>query len=178
MRAILTEDVEEKRVALLPGGFKPPHKGHFEALKHIIDAHECTEAYVFIGNKDRDGITPAQSEMIWNIYGDNIDNVDVHAEISDVTPVKSVYEYADEHRDSRLFIGAGEEDMKRYAWFEKHADEYPNVELVPIPPKFGRISGTETRQKIHDKAEDAMDFIPRLKHWSDTDRVARIVGLR
>ena len=168
MASVLMENVNT-RVALLPGGFKPPHKGHFEALKHIIDTHACSKAVVFIGNKDRDGITASQAEMIWNIYGDNIADVDVDVRISEVTPVKSVYEYADEHRNDDLFIGAGVLDMRRYDWFKKHEDEYPNVSLVEIPDQFGRISGTEVREKIHNKSDDVLEFIPKLHDHDDVE---------
>ena len=145
---LVTENIVDG-VAILPGGFKPPHKGHFEALKHIINENQASAAIVYIGKPDRDGITADQSKQIWDIYANYI-NVPVTAIISEVTPVKSVYEYADENKNIPLFVGAGEEDMKRYAWFEKNKDDFPLVNLVPIPPQFGRISGTETRKNLSD----------------------------
>ena len=177
MHNILFEQEEEGRVALLPGGFKPPHKGHFQALRHIIDSHNATSAVVFIGTGERDGITADQSRRIWEIYAGYI-GIPVRIEVSDVTPVRSVYEYADEHKNRHLFVGAGAEDMKRYAWFEKHADEFDKVELVSIPPQFGRISGTEIRQKIINNDEDALDFVPDIIHWSIKDNIANILNIK
>ena len=47
------EDQEQKveTVALLPGGYKPPTKGHFNALKYLIQ--DADRAVVFIGNKEQ-----------------------------------------------------------------------------------------------------------------------------
>lgn len=176
MQSLLTEDVHNG-VALLPGGFKPPHKGHFEALKHIINENQASAAIVYIGKPDRDGITADQSKQIWDIYSNYI-NVPVTAIISEVTPVKSVYEYADENKNIPLFVGAGEEDMKRYAWFEKNKETFPNVHLVAIPPQFNRISGTDTRKKIQDNDLESLNFIPDQVHWTDKDVIYKdILGL-
>tara|TARA_Y100000310_G_scaffold337282_1_gene423957 strand:+ start:448 stop:1038 length:591 start_codon:yes stop_codon:yes gene_type:complete len=159
MSNILCEDIGQESIALLPGGFKPPHKGHFAALIDVISKAGATSAIVYVGKGVRGDITAEQSERIWNIYIKHID-VPVAVEIAEVSPVKSVYEFADLNLDKRLFVAAGEEDMKRYAYFEKNKETYPLVKLVPIPPKFGRISGTETREKIQSGAHDALEFVP------------------
>ena len=174
-KQFLTENVSSG-VALLPGGFRPPHKGHFEALRHMITENGAESAIVFLGKKERDGFTVDQSKAIWEIYTGYI-NAPVDVIISEVTPVKSVYEYADVNRDMPLFVGAGLEDMNRYSWFEKNAADFPLVKLVPIPPQFGRISGTDTRQKIIDNDPDALSFIPDEIHWSDKDKIADILGI-
>ena len=171
----LTE-ADREGVAILPGGFKPPHKGHFAALEHINE-NNAAAAIVFIGKKERGGITAEQSKAIWDIYGKYL-NVPVTVAISDVTPVKDVYDYADTSRDTPLFIGAGEEDMARYSWFEKHKDDFPLVNLVAIPPQFGRISGTDTRKMIQDNDLESLNFIPDKVHWSDKDIIYReVLGL-
>ena len=159
LNSLVTEQTVES-VAILPGGFKPPHKGHYEALKHIIDLYDATKAVIFIGNKERDGITADQSKNIWTLYGETLDGIDVEVYISDVTPVKSVYEYADENKDKQIYVGAGINDMRRYDYFNKNKDVYSHVTVVQIPDKFGRISGTATREKLQNNTEDAFDFIP------------------
>ena len=37
-------EAERTGVAILPGGFKPPHKGHFEALRHIVNQNNAAAA--------------------------------------------------------------------------------------------------------------------------------------
>ena len=42
------EDMETRvdRVALLPGGFKPPTKGHFNALRYLLDDADSDLSFV------------------------------------------------------------------------------------------------------------------------------------
>ena len=170
-------EAERTGVAILPGGFKPPHKGHFEALRHIVNQNNAAAAVVFIGKKDRDGITAEQSKAIWDIYGKYV-GVPVTVAVSQITPVKDVYEYAEEVKDRPIFVGAGEEDMARYSYFEKNKETFPNVSLVAIPPQFGRISGTDTRKKIQDNDLESLNFIPDQVHWTDKEVIYKdILGL-
>ena len=171
LRTLIYEESGD-RVAILPGGFKPPHKGHFEALKYIIDTYRCTSAIIYIGSGERDGITAQQSLQIWKLYERHI-GVPTEVLLADVTPVKSVYEYTDENKHKEIFVGAGEEDQGRYAWFEKHKDEFGHVTVVPIPPQFGRISGSATREKLQ---KGIIDFVPDDAR-EDEDKVAAILGL-
>ena len=163
------------RVVILPGGFKPPHKGHFEALKYLINKHQATKAMVYIGKSVRDNITAEQSQAIWNIYKKHLP-VDTQVEISPVTPVKSVYDYVDMHLSVPIAVGAGEEDQDRYSFFQKNANKYSNVSVVPIPPQFGRISGTATRTKIAQHASDALNFVP-AEASSDIGSIKEILGI-
>ena len=105
-------------IAILPGGFKPPTKGHYNALIHLLS--DASEGIVFIGNKDRDGITAEQSKKIWEVYAKTLGKP-VSIEISQITPVKSVYDYADANTSRLIKVGAGakDEDIKRYSYFEK-----------------------------------------------------------
>ena len=55
-------------IALLPGGFKPPHAGHYAVAKYLSQKSEA-EVLVRVGAKERDSITQAMSIKIWGIYG-------------------------------------------------------------------------------------------------------------
>ena len=82
-------------IALYPGAYKPPHKGHFTVVKRLLDGNHNGVVYdidnylqagekalkgdkvksqkvdkvvVFIGGNTRNGITPEHAETIWNIY--------------------------------------------------------------------------------------------------------------
>ena len=46
------ENVET--IAVLPGGFKPPTNGHFQALENLLQ--NADKGVVFIGKSPRDGI--------------------------------------------------------------------------------------------------------------------------
>jgi hypothetical protein len=163
-------------VIILPGGFKPPHKGHFKALQCLASQAHATSGIVYIGKSTRDGIAPEQSLQIWNIYK-NYFTIPIDVLISPVTPVKSVYEFCDLNPQNTIYVGAGEEDQDRFSYFQKNKDRYSYVNIVSIPPQFGRISGTETRKKIAANTEDAMYFIPDQLSQEDSDKIKKILGL-
>lgn len=172
----LLEDAASKSVVILPGGFKPPHKGHFKALEYLIKGAAADQAIVYIGKSPRDNITPEQSLQIWNIYKSYF-TIPIDVLISPVTPVKSVYEFCDLNPQNTIYVGAGEEDQDRFSYFQKNKDRYSYVNIVSIPPQFGRISGTETRKKIAANMEDAMYFIPDQLSQEDSDKIKKILGL-
>ena len=147
-------------VALLPGGFKPPTKGHYNAFKYLLEG--AGEGIVFIGKKDRDGITAEQSKKIWEVYAKTLGKP-VSVEIAQISPVKSVYDYADANTDKVIKVGAGakDEDIKRYAYFDKNKEKYPLVEVKKIPIQSGGISGTLTRRLIGEDLDEALKyFVP------------------
>jgi len=147
-----------KTVAILPGGFKPPHKGHFSALNYLLD--EADSGVVFVGKNERDGINAEQSKKIWEIYKTHL-RKPVEIIIADKTPVASTYEYVDAHPNENIIVGAGPQDEKRFSYFKNNIDKYPLVKIVNIPPMYNRISGTAIRQKICKKDRLAVDcFVP------------------
>ena len=117
MRNVLFE--RQGSIVLYPGGFKPPHKGHFEALKYLQSKFDGQLGVVFIGAPEREGVTAQHSQKIWEIYGNYLE-FPIETEISPISPVKSVYDYADEHKNEMIIVGAGEEDMARYNYFNKN----------------------------------------------------------
>ena len=171
------EDMETRveRVALLPGGFKPPTKGHFNAMKYLLD--DADRGVVFIGGKEREGITPEHSEQIWNIYSKYIDK---EIEVIHVpNPVKAVYDFADANLDKTLLVGAGEkdEDVKRYKYFQDNVENYPYVNVVKIPMQEEGISGSETREIIQRDVHDAIEyFVPEEVSNEDRDQIKDILA--
>ena len=171
------EDMETRvdRIALLPGGFKPPTKGHFNALRYLLD--DADRGVVFIGGKEREGITPEQSERIWNIYSKYVDKP---VEVMYVpNPVKAVYDFADANLDKTLLVGAGEknEDVKRYKYFQDNVEKYPYVNVVKIPMQEEGISGSETREAIQQDIDDALDyFVPEDVSIEDRDQIKAILA--
>tara|TARA_R100001129_G_scaffold176258_3_gene150006 strand:- start:219 stop:758 length:540 start_codon:yes stop_codon:yes gene_type:complete len=171
------EDMETRvdRIALLPGGFKPPTKGHFNALRYLLD--DADRGVVFIGGKEREGITPEQSERIWNIYTKYVDKpVEV---VYVPNPVRAVYDFADNNLDKTLLVGAGEkdEDVKRYKYFLDNVEKYPYVNVVKIPMQEEGISGSDTRKMIQQDIADALDyFVPDNVSIEDRDQIKAILA--
>lgn len=155
-------------VAILPGGFKPPTKGHYNAFKYILQ--DADRGVVFIGKKERDGITADQARDIWEVYSRYLGKP-IEVAIAGITPVKSVYDFADENKDVKIIVGAGDkdEDVKRYEYFIKNVEKYPLVQVVKIPIQSEGISGTRTRALITSDIDQAIEyFVP--EEINETDK--------
>lgn len=170
-----------KIVAIYPGGFKPPTKGHFKAFKYLIE--QATSGIVYIGKSERENITADQSFKIWNIYKDYF-NKPVHIEISAISPVRSVCDYVDQNladNDITSFIvGAGSKgnDVSRFRYFEKNIEKYAKVQIAQIPIQENNISGTKTRELINNKDNNALNyFVPECLSKEDKNKVARVLNL-
>ena len=169
------QEQQHEAVALMPGGYKPPTKGHFGAFMYMLE--EADRGVVVIGNKDRDGITAEQSKAIWEIYAKHAGKP-VEVVLAPTSPVKTVYDFADENLDKRVIVGAGakDEDVKRYAYFEKNPEKYPLVQVVKIPIQAEGISGTKTRALITQDLDEAVNyFAPPELSESDKDAVKAVL---
>ena len=63
----ILKEVEDGITVLLPGGFKPPHEGHYQLAKGYAEMPQVKEVVILIGPKDRDGITVEDSQKIWKM---------------------------------------------------------------------------------------------------------------
>lgn len=174
-----------KIVAIFPGAFKPPHKGHFEALNKLME--NATEGIVYIGNLDRDNITAEQSFKIWNIYKKYF-NKPVNIEISAISPVESTYKYVDRNLDDNNFnsfkVGVGNKggDVSRYKSFKTNTEKYARVEVVELDIEGGGISGTLTRELLINKDNKALDYLVpdclnKEENKEDKNKVRKILDL-
>jgi hypothetical protein len=162
-------------VAIFPGGFKPPTKGHFEALNEFLK--QADRGVIFIGKSPRDGITQEQAYQIWSIYAPYISKpVEVYK--SEITPVKSTYDYAQNNPNINIIVGAGPEDGERYNSFRNNPDKYPNVRIVDIKESGGGVRGTTTRERIMSKDPSVIDFfVPETIKQTDKERIKKILDI-
>jgi hypothetical protein len=158
------------KVALLPGGFKPPHLGHYNMAKYLADFAD--NVIVRIGSKERDGIGPELALEIFNYY--KASDPDSRAQKLTISlaqaasPVKDVYDFVEKiaPEGSELILGIGEKDAKdgRYNSIPKFAEPRnikAKIELVP--PQAGGISGTRMREIIkNNNKEEFFKFIPEF----------------
>lgn len=158
-------------VVILPGGFRPPHKGHFDALQFLLTQSGAKEAKVFVGRADRDGITQDQSVKIWNIYKKYVPaNVEIIPVMGvdkserTATPLSMTYDFIQDNKAGfkHFYVGAGQEDLARFKGLEKDRVKYANTTVIAIPPQYGRISGTDVRKQISNKESNALEFVPAV----------------
>jgi hypothetical protein len=145
------------KIALLPGGFKPPHEGHYNMAKWLSANTDADKTIIFVGPKERDGITQAMSLKLWELYTQNDPKLEVRS--AGVSPVKDVYDFIEQEatKGSTVYLGMGEKDSsdQRYANIRKFAEPKGiTFETKLVPPQAGGVSGTEMRGfiKMNDKA--------------------------
>jgi hypothetical protein len=162
-------------VSIFPGGFKPPTRGHFEAMKELL--RNSDRGIIFIGKSPRDGIDQEMSYQIWSIYAPYLPKpVEVYK--SGITPVKSTYDFAIDNPNVNIIVGAGPDDSERYNSFIKNKEKYPLVDIVNIKETGGGVRGTTTREKILSKDPTAIEFfVPEIIKETDRERIKKILGI-
>ena len=141
-----------KKIALLPGGFKPPHAGHYNMAKWLATNTDADSVVIRVGSKEREGITREISLALWDLYIKDDENIIVKASIAN-SPVRDVYDFIEQEapEGSTVYLGMGEKDIndKRFANIGKFA-EPRNIKFktVLVPPQAGGISGTQMREFI------------------------------
>ena len=180
------------KVALLPGGFKPPHLGHYNMAKYLADFAD--NVIVRIGSKEREGIGPELALEIFNYY--KASDPDPRAQKLTISlaqaasPVKDVYDFVElEAKDGDIlsFI-KGEKDSEdpRFARIPTYAEKFGKnitTKSINISNKTDRkgypVSGTWMRGYI--KKNNFQDFRTGLpKHLSaeqENEAWAIVIGL-
>ena len=159
----ILEQEQKKTVALYGGGFKPPHKGHFEVVERALSEYpQIDEFIIYVGSGTRDGIAQAESLLVWDIYKKYLP---LKVKIEPVnTPITSIYDYIKNHQDENIIwvIGAREgkdDDFIEMGKRTKGLGKYENVELAPIVTTLD-TSGTEARKALKKGQEAFNAFIP------------------
>ena len=180
IKGLLPEEEKKKVVAVYGGGFKPPTSGHFEVVKQALKENpEIDEMIILIGGKPRNGITPDESILIWDIYKQYLP-FKVEVKYTSVPPIKGIYNYAKEHPDEEVLfiIGAregNEEDFKDIASRTKSLDKYPNLNLRTIVTQGG-VSGTAARNASKISIDKFKPFVPSELSDEELEQVYNIVA--
>jgi len=191
-KEVMLEQESGKTIGIHPGGFKPPHAGHFLGAKHLLDSG-ADEVIVIVSPKSREGystdkkktieINADQSLKLWQLYikangiGDRMSVM-----ISDKgTPVASVYDYLETlNNEETVFLGKGEKDKKdtRFDRAQSFADKRDlglSIEMINTPMFGGGISGTEMREIIaNNDFKSFAKYIP-LKNLKDKKKAWSIM---
>lgn len=162
-------------IGLFPGGFKPPHKGHFHIAQEL--AKQVDVVMVLIGPKVRDGIDASDSRQIWEIYRKYI-NKPVALVESKISPISDVYTFAKENKDTyqKILVTTSETETDRYNSFQKNKVKYGNVEVFPVDVVSTldgkKVSGSDIRTSELNSTE----WIPQLLSKEDKQKVLQILS--
>jgi len=162
------EVLDSADIALLPGSFKPPHKGHLSLAQEY--AKEADKLIILISNPQKDVrqlpsgdvIVPEMSKEIWEMYlsKSGIQNAEVVISPSP-SPIGAVYGFLDDLHKSgqptKVILGTstkGGDEKGKYSAISKYQGTNLDVASSPLPPM-------ETDQgEIH--ASDMRDAVDRM----------------
>lgn len=146
-----------EKYGIIPGGYKPPHAGHYNMAIWLATNTDADKIIIKIGSKARDGVTREESIKLWDLYKDSDPNpASKKLEIlpsENPSPVTDAYEFIDKiaPEGSLVYLGLGEKDEadKRFNNVYKYAEPRNiQVEKIFIPTQAGGVSGTQMREYI------------------------------
>lgn len=173
--------------ALYPGAFKPPHRGHFDVVKNLLRGTHNGKLYtqddieksgqaalsgesdkiepidkvvIFIGAKDRNGISTKESLAIWEIYKKYLGNVEFYYEAAN--PMQNASAYAKKRPNEKFYAITGirgEEDMidlRRISSFKNRENTQGLIISAP-----GGTRATDLRSAVlSGNLDNVRDFFP------------------
>ena len=178
IRPLLEEDVRE--IAVYGGGFKPPTIGHFEVVKTAMEKNPNIDKFIIlIGGKKRDGVTPEDSLLIWDIYKQYLP-VKTEIKLSSKPPIQAVYNYAKEHPEEQVLfvIGAregNENDFSDIAKRTKSVDNYPNLKVETVITQGG-ASGTAARNAAKTDISKLKPLLPKEISDEEVETIYNLIS--
>ena len=149
------EIAKEPGIAFYPGGFKPPHKGHFAAAQALAAKPYITQVNVLIGRGERGGINAEQSKAIWDLYLKAQPNPKIKVEISkEKSPIKDIYRWFADDLNRKAYVAAAAKEADDLGYFEGLKDAYGDrVQEEIVDDQFvdndgDRVSGSDFRSTI------------------------------
>lgn len=191
-------------IALYPGAYKPPHRGHFEVVKSLLNGNYKGKAYdvddyieagqklmagnfepvqkinkviVFIGGGVRNGISPEESKQVWEIYSKYLSNVEVI--VGDKNPMVAAKEYAKAQPSDEFYAVTGvrsEEDFPDLRRITTFKNRENVTGLALTAPSAGDVRATNFRKAIlGGNLDDIRDFFPEQLAREDIMKAVNIL---
>jgi len=195
----------KRTVAVVPGAFKPPHRGHLEMVKHY--SNKADHVYVFISKLPRGSADKGEAEVdfeqskaIWNLYVEaaaGLGNVTVMQSPSEnASPMGAAIEFAQnednnpnmaQYGDEIIFAASDKPDNKgcpdyeRFKAVEKYVRDGATMANTKdyACPVFGDYSATIFRQALFQRDIDTMKrYLPEEIVFDGlTSDVLRVLNL-
>ena len=151
------ENTSPQTVAIVPGAYKPPHKGHLDmVIKYLagegLSVPKADKVIVIISKPTKAGrylpngteVGTRESLSLWNQLIGGMPGVDVQISEHHASPINAGYELVGEGTEipagTNIILGASQkgDDWKRWSGAEKYVSETLNLidpESSAVPPK-------------------------------------------
>ena len=197
---IVTSDEPElvQTVAVFPGSFKPPHKGHMAVVEYLADRFDKVIVFVSDPKKAeniRMNLPASKSAEIFNIYIAEAGLADkAVAQASSLpTPIAAAFGYAVQERfdpPAKVYFATSEKDADRYpqTTLDKQAVKNPtlrslhSITLPAITGPQGVVSAKQLRAIIantdmsrEEKRDELVNYLPDYLDNSSIDMLMNIL---
>ena len=169
-----------KIIAAYGGGFKPPTKGHFEVVKKAIENNpEIDEFIIYVGSKERNGVSQAESILIWDIYSKYLP-MKVKIEPAQ-SPIGDVIRLGKNNPEDEVYFVIGgregrQDDFDDIANRTKNIElAYPNMKVKVITTQDKTMSGTNARKAVKLSSDDFIPFLPDELTSTEEEEVFNIL---
>ena len=115
----LLEAEDKQTIALFPGAFKPPHKGHFDVVQKLLKAAD--QVVVLVSPKMRDGVSADESIAVWNLYKTKFSGP-VEIRVAAESPVSETYDVVKNNPDTDFIVAFGKGEESRFKSMEANAN--------------------------------------------------------
>tara|TARA_R110000851_G_scaffold190919_1_gene341608 strand:- start:1980 stop:3725 length:1746 start_codon:yes stop_codon:yes gene_type:complete len=177
-------------IALYPGAFKPPHRGHFNVVKSLLDGSysgaiydkdnykekgtdilggsdgekpEIDKVIIFVGGGERNGITKDEAMSIWQIYAQKLGNVEILD--GQKNPMFAAKDYAQANPDTPFAAITGIRGDADFVDLRRITTfkNAPNVKgLAFAAAPDSKVRATDFRKSILDgNLDQIIDFFPK-----------------
>ena len=176
-------------IALYPGAFKPPHRGHFNVVKSLLDGSYNGTVYtkddyqdkasklftelskdkpkidkvvIFIGGGERNGIDKDEATHIWEIYAKHLGNVEIVD--GQKNPMFAAKDYARENTNDEFVAVTGIRGEEDFVDLRRVTtfNNVDNVQGLALASKPGSgVRATDFRKSIlAGNLDQIIDFFP------------------
>jgi len=183
LEGLLPEN-KNKIVALYGGGFKPPIGGHFEVVDEALKQYpEIDELIILVGSGERNGISQAESILIWDIYKNYLSSKILIQPSK--SPIGDIYKFAKDNPQDIIYwiIGrrdGAEDDNKdiadRAKGLENNPEKYNNIDLKIITTQDEGMRGRNSRTAAKKGKAYFTPFLPNVLSKEDKEMVFNIVS--
>jgi cytidyltransferase-like protein len=144
---------DKTTIGIFPGAFKPPHKGHFDVVKKLLQ--KVDQVVVLVSPKTRDGVTADESVAVWELYKKYLDGP-VEIRVAGVTPVGEAYDVVKNNPDTDFVLAFGKNEIDRF----KNMIKNPNATIFDAGEVEG-VNATGLRDVLKKNDQDKIiKYIP------------------
>jgi len=171
-----------KTVAVVPGAYKPPHKGHLDMVRKY--AETADEVVVIISKPTKQGrylpdgteITSDDALKIWEMLATGLPNVRIEASKDHASPVTAAYDFIGDkgplNTGDKVILGAStkDDDWKRWlsaAQYVKDGVELLNPEETAVEPSQHSGGYMKLLAVEAEKGSDLYNNMPSVKKGKD-----------